>query len=827
MKKSFFVLICIVFILSFVLVGLVGLNYRNTSRIYTSSIVCNEYYYSSNDSLGQAHIFQDHTEDGENLVVLDYVPGMQITLSPQAYPLDASILAESNHPYAFYSSSDCIKMDELFELGVISFTKPGTATIRISPVDRADISTTVLIRAKGAGEPVVSTPPPGESKWLELADTSILSCEIGQDFDIANLGVMYVNEGIKTPLMPGEYTVSGVVDTETMGKYALTVTYGDLTLSLTVSVAFPYEIDAFDWPEFVDRYYSNLKITQEQSKFTNHISYVVGDDNPFFFLPRISAWDKNDKHIYLKSYVSISTLQQKTAEGGWMLLEGDALASIVNLDETASSYDFTEAAIGNTYLLTVSPVSAPSFSISFEFTVVDGWNVYTAKDFSRLDNTNPAWTEYKTTNGIEDIAIAGLVFQNNLSLVVADLPADYFHTSTSQTLGKEGWMRDDIHLYTRTLADAETFTLYGNSFTLDISALPTVPKGDEEAGGYGAFFSSVSLMQFIGNNLDKTFSGNTFTTIQDLNIIGNACMVTEDTAALEKGLGGATAINSQSVNMCIENVIIKMTYIAFMHGFDTNVTIKNCRAFDSLQTALYVMGGTVVNVENSIMKYCGGPAIIAVFWDPDNPDSPEMRAPEINLAADSILENPIAGDEVWFVNFGLTPYINQIHEISELLTLGCKGINEAFKILGLEQVPVKSLTYKNAENINVMTVVGTLIAEGTDAYGSDLYGDIIYKGESRVDLDAVDALRAKITAAYGETVAKEAVILEANGMLLWTDGTGLYVDFEGNVKTSFVDYFLRSMNATDVPALQFLYSDTITIHLGTVAVVLELCDVVE
>ena len=151
MKKSFLVLICIVFVASFVVVGLLGLNFRNTSHIYTNSIVCNEYYYSgdlNSDSIGESHVFDRKNEKGENYVVLEYVEGMKVTLSPQAYPLDASILTgdiQSDYPYTFYTSSSCATVDER---GVVTFTKPGTATIRISPADRSDISTTVLIRAK-------------------------------------------------------------------------------------------------------------------------------------------------------------------------------------------------------------------------------------------------------------------------------------------------------------------------------------------------------------------------------------------------------------------------------------------------------------------------------------------------------------------------------------------------------------------------------------------------------------------------------------------------------------------------------------------------------
>ena len=143
-------MICIVFVASVVVVGTLGLKFRNTSHIYTNSIVCDEYSYSgelNSDSIGEIHLFKKNP-GGYNTAVFDYVEGMKIALSPQAYPKDASIFTggiQSDYPYTFHTTSDCVTVDEK---GVVTFLKPGTAIIRISPVDRSDISTTVVIRAK-------------------------------------------------------------------------------------------------------------------------------------------------------------------------------------------------------------------------------------------------------------------------------------------------------------------------------------------------------------------------------------------------------------------------------------------------------------------------------------------------------------------------------------------------------------------------------------------------------------------------------------------------------------------------------------------------------
>ena len=162
MKKSFLVMICIVFVASVVVVGTLGLKFRNTSHIYTNSIVCNEYYYSgdlNSDSIGENHVFEKKNTEGQNTTVINvsaenFEKGVKVTLLPQAYPEDASIFTgdiQSDYPYVFHTTSDGVTVDEY---GVVTFSKPNpnatsiTAIIRISPADRSDISTTVVIRVK-------------------------------------------------------------------------------------------------------------------------------------------------------------------------------------------------------------------------------------------------------------------------------------------------------------------------------------------------------------------------------------------------------------------------------------------------------------------------------------------------------------------------------------------------------------------------------------------------------------------------------------------------------------------------------------------------------
>lgn len=681
------------------------------------------------------------------------------------------------------------------------------------------------------GDNTTTTTTKPQGKYLEIGNPEILACDLGADFNTSDIIVKLVEGDAKTTLAATEYTISGTVDTEAIGTYDLTVTYGELTLTVKVNVSAPYEIDAFELPEFVSVYMANLQVTQEQSSFSKPIAYLVGDDNPFIFLPRISAWDENDNHTYLKSYVSNSTIELKDGET-YTVLEGDALNAVVAIDETASSYDFTEAAVGHTYRLTVSPASDDSFSLSFEFTVVDAWNVYTAKDLSRMDNTNTAeWADYKAANGIDDTPISGIVFQNNLSLTASDIPAAYLHTADSQSLGKEGWMRNRLDIYYHTVAEGGKFAIYGNSFTLDVSALPTIPEGDEDLGGYGDDYSNATIFMVDGDNADRTYAGTTSANIQDLSIIGNACMVTADQEALAKGLGGLIGLKLQDINATVDNMIVKMTFIAYFPEYAANVTIKNSRAFDSLQNALYGWGASTTSVEGCIFKYCGGPAVLLQAEKPNDPN-PAERAPHFSADKDTVFANPIVGDEVWFSNLGVSSTITQMLDLSDGLKLAGATINAAF---AQYEIPMSvtniSLTQKNADNLDVLTILAALLPEGNSLFGSPAGGMIAMNGANQTNFDAVAALRAKLAAAIGPDAAAQVVVMECNGVLFWTNGDSIFVEYDGNPATTLDAYVTACITAIatggqpDVSALAFFEGETLTVHMGSIAIVFETFEV--
>ena len=75
------------------------------------------------------------------------------------------------------------------------------------------------------------------------------------------------------------------------------------------------------------------------------------------------------------------------------------------------------------------------YTISFEFEVVEGYNVYNAKELGYMDNrTNgaeaDAWNAFKEANNLaSDYFPTNLIFHKNIDITVNDVPGYFFYTA--------------------------------------------------------------------------------------------------------------------------------------------------------------------------------------------------------------------------------------------------------------------------------------------------------------------------------------------------------------------------------------------------------------
>ncbi|MFA7110107.1 MAG: hypothetical protein WC160_01135 [Bacilli bacterium] len=455
------------------------------------------------------------------------------------------------------------------------------------------------------------------------------------------------------------------LDTNEIGEFEITITYLTESVVWTYSVVDYEEIDNIGAPQFVVDYFANkAEKAKKQTEFMDREQdFVVGDDNPFIFFPTIYAFT-DDVPVNVTAYHSVSTVKEKRS-GEWVLLSGSELESVVEIDDFASTYDFTEAAIGKEYQLTVRPygekyATSPDYSTSFEFRVEDGYNVYEQDDLVHFNNYNSLWDSYRTDNEITPVSINGIFFQNDIVIERDKLPDGFFYKESDVSSGDAdyewiiGSLRDGVDIYQRDIASGEEFVYSGNYFNLDYSSLPYVVRVGDPKGELGSIISHSSLMR--AGILEDRASVGKFT-LKNLSVIGNANR-SEDAAKT----GGGMFLKTSSVEVNVYNTIITSCYTTIISEYcGKKVLIEKTRGYDSFSSLLYNWGVNDYKVKDSEFIGAGGPVIITDFVDQDGDG--EGYEPH-TVIEDSVLRAFATGFERWFQLVGATlqavPYIHQL-----------------------------------------------------------------------------------------------------------------------------------------------------------------------
>ena len=490
---------------------------------------------------------------------------------------------------------------------------------------------------------------------------------------------------------------------------------------------------------------------------------VVGDDNTYKFLPvlqTLGSWITDDDYVegaLIASYKTNTTISiyQNDAYVALDKQEGEteisySLGGVVYATEKVgkNEYDFTQEAVGSKLKLDVLPESCYvnpddetpyDVPVSVEIKVVDAFNVYTAKQLAIIENIDNNWDSIKTELGITAEMVAnvkGVVLQNDISILASDLPASFTYTIDKEILYTDSTDSDNpitksaqewgltntflkesdgfayYGIYERSVTEGQSFDMYGNYYLLDFSKLPLVSSLKAEDGnnyedGYGSDFSNATLLRFIGQSgsMGKV-------TICDLDSKGNANRSQLlDEKERPVYAGGTIFMKMQHVDITLDNVINKTSFITFMPALDTVVTMNNVKAFDSYQSAVYVWGGGTMAITNSTMERSGGPLFILQ----DVERSEVQYVPVVTVDAASKLNNPVTGQEAWF------------HSIpgaaDKLATI--KSLGQLFMGYG------KALTDNGADGkLNLISIImkegsGTDVLMDTTTQGFFAYGDYI------------------------------------------------------------------------------------------------------
>lgn len=564
------------------------------------------------------------------------------------------------------------------------------------------------------------------------------------DFSGVKVVITY-NDETTEEVGADKLTISAL-DTSTPGKKTVTIKFGDASLPVEVTVKGAtvdnggnndgnddnndgneeqkpaYTIWGASLPE-------SLKgLENKKVNFLDKTQgYVVGDDNPYVLTLDLVVYDANDNLVTtVTAYTSSSKVY--LVEGDTKtLLEGDAIATYVVIDETKNSFDFTEAAINKTFEIVTKPsanvaVDDEDVTASQTVTVVDGYNVYSVKELNFLTNnpdatfgTNDEFNQVKivdsflaSNNLVRPAKMAGMVLHSDMIITPNDLPSEYFIPASvfgTPEANVDYYVYDFMMIYSHAVTkDNPTFNFYGNYFTIDSRGIPEVPPKNDAYNGDG--ISNTALFMFtIDESIIRTrdANGNPIITGVDAdayqnydpsayttNIVNLAMRDDEPNSNqdaelfLDAAKRALLGIKTRFHTVNITNTRIEAYMLSLLTDYDHQVVnLHKVDFYNAWQNHIFASSknllwerneaediapnenylNPVINITESRLAKCGGPVIISQN-DVVNRPSCTKSGTTINIDDVTEIYSYVDGNEAWFRAYGVTDVALLIKAIS-------------------------------------------------------------------------------------------------------------------------------------------------------------------
>ncbi len=507
--------------------------------------------------------------------------------------------------------------------------------------------------------------------------------------------------------------------------------------------------------------------------------YKVGDDNPFVFLPEVEVLDENLDPITLTSYHSVVVVDILLENQSWHTLGESELDNFVSADNQNSTFDFKDAAVGETFKLHVSPdanyYTVPAFITekTLTVTIVDGWNVNTVAELSMLDNSNPLWDDFKTAHGLDKtFKPNGIILHNDIKITANDIPAGFLYTVNDVVEARMkglnnyvedptngvtkasivGSLKDYVCVYIHDTPFDGEFLFDGNYFTIDAESLPLVRKfRDEQIDNWSKSEGShTSLFGFAGDAAGElTTAGDDgdeatdvaipaqpstpqgTVVVKNMNVKGNG---NRSNATINAG--GFIFSKCGCKSMTWENVIARKVFTTFFtrdnYGTDEdgNNYIRYCKGFDSYSSMTYFWAAKNNYMDHTILKRSGGALIICDEVLSISGTTVVGRQTS-NLVAESCeLESWVNGGESWFVSH------NASASMASLTALG-----QIFSVYAAAHVNQTSHNIVKDGKINLMALLIT---------GGNVFDNTYTQLESTISINN-SATPLDITKIFSET----------------------------------------------------------------------------
>lgn len=548
-----------------------------------------------------------------------------------------------------------------------------------------------------------------------------------------------------------------------------------------------YELDLWSLPKSISTFKDRTKTTGEGAnpsgfKTLSNAKYYVGNDNGFDVTPTYTLYK-----IGTEDDVTVDiSLDVKVLEGGTEVGE-----SVYTYSD--GKVKFAETVVDRTFTIKVSPKYFEQNrdgddipELSFEVVVKDGYNVYNALDlgmmsivsedsdinnYRRMDSSravfyNKATGSYyeSTTNALwknkfiqegytedEIVNVKAVYIHDDINIAKTDIPAEFFITEDECNNNfAVGLLRDWSFIYSHAMES--DFTLEGNYFTVDASALPVNgAKGGN--GGKANIYENASQIEEFGHSKLFNFGGmstatslelgsNPYTVyVNNLTAKGNTngiISATDDNAKMAAGglimfqnASCATKVENVNINSGMIGWYIEMTdeeYSSwnwatdysdyrgnnYSKGHLQKSEFNNMNITDCFNSAFFSWGGAGgTNITNSYLARFGGPAIFAISRNDVSQEDGTLKilpyqAAHISYDDTVEFENFIVGTEAWFsVTEGAGAVMTSVKAVDALFNAYGKTILSAdksgiknLKVLAMDAKYLKAQTKNLYSKIN-------------------------------------------------------------------------------------------------------------------------------
>ena len=499
---------------------------------------------------------------------------------------------------------------------------------------------------------------------VESATVSGLALSVakGDTLDTSKVVVTAKYKKGDTKTFSGDDLSFGTFSTAEMGTATLTITIDPENYSFDVSikvVASEADVNAISQleSELVKEYNANRLSTGEYETFAhNNITLRAGTMNPFHFRLK-TAGIAADGETLIENIANVRTIVKVELKdgGNYRELTGTELETYVKVETINAVLDFEDAAAGKTFRITVTAANpdegyeTANYSFSAVLDVINGFNVYDTVDLSVYDNYHVSGNIYRHDKdfykngwdsfhqqvrdryGIQDLStIKTLILQDDIEIDRWNVRDDAFwHTTdanyaqyqrlTDQTLLNTPHNVDNQGLFQRTIAPGEQFTMIGNYFAIDIQKLPKMVVYDEEDyidySGNQAMTGYFSLFKTDPSEYFQlhTDEHDTYIKYETMSFIGNGQM-----SADVRNSGSVLLMKHDVVDFYGYNTVANNFYTTYYfavgnpnNDYDGHYEVRDCKAYNSYTSAIYIWGGEETNLINSEFRNSGGPAILA------------------------------------------------------------------------------------------------------------------------------------------------------------------------------------------------------------------------